>query len=101
MQLCIKFILTITGEPTDDLIHFGFRAPLFLGFGDVVGIDADNACSIDSMVCHDGSVFLSIFCLSMIFKNRYHGFVATLTGMVKGCHTIAIRQIDIGSRINQ
>jgi hypothetical protein len=49
-ELRAELVLTVAGQPVDDLIDFGLGAAFFLGLGHVKGVDAGHTGFIDSMV---------------------------------------------------
>lgn len=52
VELDIELILTVSGQPANDFIDFGFGASLPLRLGDIMGVDNGEAHFVDPVVGH-------------------------------------------------
>ena len=55
LQLRLKTLLRVAGQPADDRVDLGFRAVLFLRFGDIMRIDAGETHRIDAVLFFHGA----------------------------------------------
>lgn len=54
-EMFFEGLVGVSGQPSEDLIDFGFGASFLFGFGDVVGVDARDGGGVDPVLfVHEG-----------------------------------------------
>lgn len=76
IEVGLELSLGVAGEPADDFIDFSLGAVFFLGFGDVVGVDAGKAHGVDFVFFHGWYCGVILGRVQMVFGGKDRHFVA-------------------------